>query len=149
MGEQVRSKIIRPNFGIYDPNIKGNRFAYYLFSFLTLVIFTIFTIYLILSIGIILQQEFISLFINLTIFFVEIMLGYYAVLLLWHFSKGFSKIKHPLTPLIDQREMSKEQFPFISILLPLYREPVNIVKQTLLAAQDLDYPNFEVVLGKL
>jgi cellulose synthase/poly-beta-1,6-N-acetylglucosamine synthase-like glycosyltransferase len=65
-------------------------------------------------------------------------------------TRGFAKIRHPASPKIDTQRLTAEDVPFVSILLPVYKEPVAIVKQTLHAALDLAYPpeRYEIVVAE-
>ncbi|MHA2028669.1 MAG: glycosyltransferase [Candidatus Kariarchaeaceae archaeon] len=130
----------RPEYPLYSPVIKGNLTKHYIIKSVILLLLLCYIIYT-LSLGILfLELTPLNMFFNLVLLFSELLLGYYSLFLLLHIANAYKPVNHPLEPKISQKDINTGNLPIISILVPLYREPLKIVKQTLLAALDLNYP---------
>lgn len=138
------SHIIRPSYELIDPDKQRNIHPklFKLLSIFTGIFIVSYSLYAGHSFYSILSQATgISLVLNLVVYIVEILIGYYAILLFYHFAKGFAPITHPLDPkLIFEKNGEFTTFPTVTIMLPMYKEPFSIIKQTLMAAMDIDYP---------
>ncbi|MDH5403830.1 MAG: glycosyltransferase [Candidatus Heimdallarchaeota archaeon] len=133
--------VIRPDFQIYNPEVKQKTMVYFLLSLLNIVFFILYSIYFIKSlIAIFHLSNYIIILLNIFILLIEIMLGYYSMVLLLHFAKGFKLVNGKLNPLIEYPYEDESKLPLVSILLPMFKEPVSVIKQTLMAALDLNYP---------
>lgn len=140
----------RPNYGVIDPNNQGN-INYKLYRSLeivTIILLLAYSIYVTLSIIEIIRTS-LNIFLELIVFIVELLIGFYSILLFYHLARGFAPITTPLTKKFTIENIENEEtLPFITIMLPMYKEPFKIVKQTLLAAQDQNYPRnkFEIMV---
>lgn len=130
----------RPVYDLYDPNLKGNLKKHNLIKLLTFLLFLSYLLYTI-SLAIqFVKLSALSMFYNLILLFSELLLGYYSLFLLIHVANGYKSINQPLKPIISHDDIQNGNVPIISILIPLYREPLEIVKQTILSALEINYP---------
>lgn len=49
-------------------------------------------------------------------------------------------------PAAEQKELPEAELPFVSVHVPCYNEPPEMMRQTLTALSQLDYPRFEVLV---
>ena len=140
--------INRPVYDLYDPNLKGDLKKHYTIKLITFLLFLGYLFYT-LSLAIqFVELSALNMLYNLILIFSELLLGYYSLFLLIHVANGYKPIKQPLEPKITHDDIKKRNVPKISILIPLYREPLNIVKHTIQAALDINYPKdkFDITL---
>ncbi len=143
--------VIRPNYGLNDPNYRTNSTLYYVISSVVLLLFVWYSIYVIGSLGSIFTSSkgIVAIILNLLVFFVESSIGYYALLLIYHLGKAYAPINNPLTDEFNLDNINNnDTLPFVSIMLPMYKEPFSVIKQTIKAALDINYPRdkYEVVI---
>ncbi|MCY3414842.1 MAG: glycosyltransferase [Candidatus Heimdallarchaeota archaeon] len=134
---------IRPDYGLKDPNAQRNikPRLYIILMFLAFIFLISYTVYVVDSYRAIFRESSVSAILNASVFTIEMLIGYYSILLFVHFAKGFAPITHPLDERYTMETINNEdQLPTVSILMPMYKEPLNIVKQTILAALDINYP---------
>lgn len=143
--------VIRPNYGMYDPKYKSNSNLYHVISAVVLLLLVWYTIYVAGSlISIITSSKgTITIILNLLILFVEFSIGYYALLLVYHLGKAYAPINTPLTDEFNLDNIDNNDIlPMVSIMLPMYKEPFSVIKQTIRAALDINYPRdkYELVI---
>ncbi len=142
-------EFVRPDYGIIYPDNQRNVNIniYRILSLFTLIFLIIYSIYVFHTFYTIAISA--NALINAFIFTVEMLIGYYSILLFYHLARGFSPINHPLTGRFNSENIDDDNnLPFISVMLPMYKEPFKIVKQTIYAALDINYPTdkYELVI---
>ena len=133
-------RVPRPDYGLHDPNVEGHPILSQSLILLAIVLSLFYFIYVISSIRNILKKDIWDAFLNLSVFAVEVTFAFYAIVLLLHFAKGFAKVNSPLRPVITEDELSRGEVPEVSILIMSYKEPLNIIEQSVRAALDINYP---------
>lgn len=131
----------RPEYPLYDPNVKGNLPRHYAIKAIILLLLFCYIIYTI-SISIqLFQLTPLNIFFNVLLFFSELLLGYYSLFLLLHIANSYKPVTHPLEPRITRDDIETGNVPHVSILIPLYKEPLTILRQTIRASLGLNYPS--------
>lgn len=146
----LNGQINRPEFGLFDPDYQGKRFYQLFFSTCSLIVLIFYFSYTYALLIALVKFRGLALLRNGFLALNELALGYYSILLLYNVARGYQQIKAPLTPKITKDQIGTENVPFVSILVPMYKEPANVVKYTLLAALDMNYPKnrYEVVVAE-
>ncbi len=136
------NRVKRPDYGLYNPEIKGNKLLSTVLKAIALIIFIWYSVYFIDSFRYIitLQIGFTGKILNIVTLIVEGSISYYSILLLIHLAKGYDKVNAPLLKKYTIQNINNVRLPFVTIMLPLYREPFSVVKQSIDAALDINYP---------
>lgn len=139
----------RPILPLYDSHIKGNRFVYAFGFALVIALFSIFNFYVIMSALTIIRLGGIEAFLNFLLLILETLTGNYFIFLLWAFFRSFIPVDRApgfvgfqLTDGAGANSVYSvsERLPFVSVLVPTYREHFPVLRKTLLGALDLNYP---------
>jgi cellulose synthase/poly-beta-1,6-N-acetylglucosamine synthase-like glycosyltransferase len=147
----TKEDVIRPNYGLYDPDYKTNSTLYYIISAIVFLLLIWYTVYVAGSLIAIITSTIgvLAITLNLMIFFVEFSIGYYALLLVYHLGKAYAPIRNPLKNEFNLDNVNDDDnLPMVSIMLPMYKEPFSVIKQTIKAALDINYPRdrYEMVI---
>ncbi len=149
--EETRIRIVRPTYPPYKPTeIKGNMalYRFFLLTFITLLV--MFNIYLWFSFLELLHQGLSTsaFLLNLYIFAVGGFTTNFAIMVLWNFGRRFLPLPKPIGYRGRYWKKDSEDLPFASIVIPTYRESPKILRRTILASLDLNYPEdkLEVVV---
>jgi len=146
-----RIKIIRPNYPLYTPTeYMGNLVLYRIFFSLFVLLLLTFNIYLIFSAIEMVQLGLRPLAFSLN-FYIFVVGGFttnFALMVLWNFGRRFLPMDKPCGYKGTTWNNDSNDLPFVSIVIPTYQESPTILRRTLLACLDLNYPDekLEVVV---
>jgi cellulose synthase/poly-beta-1,6-N-acetylglucosamine synthase-like glycosyltransferase len=160
--DHTKSKVQvrRPTIPMYDQNkYQGNPILYKISLFGLILLTLIFNTYIGLSfINLVRLADFnglsiITLLLNLIIVFIQSLTGNYAILVLWMCIRRYIPIDRAPGYLNKTWSVESDDLPTVSILIPVYAENLKVLERTLLAANDINYPdnkmNIVVVEDKL
>ena len=139
----------RPLLPLYDSEVKGNRTVYLVGLVFVIALFSVFNYYILRSALEIGKTDGLLMYLNLVLLALEVLTGNYFIFLLWAFFRSFIPLQRApgylgfqLTDGEGSNGIMKNQdrLPFVSVLIPTYREHFPVLRKTLLGALDLNYP---------
>ncbi len=139
----------RPLLPLYDSAVKGNPLVYRFGLLFVIGLWSVFIFYIARSAVKIGEIHGVIMVLNVILLVLEFMTGNYFIFLLWAFFRSFIPVERAPGYLGMQLTdddgphglaANHARLPFVSVLIPTYREHFPVLRKTLLGALDLNYP---------